>query len=161
MSHNLRESLMYDCNYNLFLVKTMLPNVRNVQDRQTAVRWLRFLKNCAKSIDEMRLRNDFMYYLVLNVQEGVLKAPFNKPPPNAPLMSIASLLPGTTDILEEGDTSNEKFGKIDQTASGVAGIPKKSQIMQRSPDGGEFLASQPIPDVGAFCYMAVITKKRN
>lgn len=31
MSNELKDSLIYDCNYNLFLAKTMLPNIRNIQ----------------------------------------------------------------------------------------------------------------------------------
>ena len=31
-------------------------------------------------------------------------------------------------------------------------------IYQQSPDGGAFLAAQPIPRCGAFCYLAVISK---
>lgn len=37
---------------------------------------------------------------------------------------------------------------------------KIPELMRRSPDAGEFLAAQPIPEVGAFCYVAVLTKKK-
>lgn len=37
---------------------------------------------------------------------------------------------------------------------------RRSELLRRSPDGGEFLLSQPIPDVGAFCYIAVLSKKK-
>lgn len=53
---------------------------------------MRKLSTCNKSIDEMKLRNDFLYYLVLNAQEGELKAPFNEAPPAAPLLDLANLL---------------------------------------------------------------------
>ncbi|KAK2582779.1 hypothetical protein KPH14_005044 [Odynerus spinipes] len=153
MSHEQQESLLYDWNYNLFCVKTMLPNVRNIQDRQTVVKWLRFLKNSARSVDEMRLRNDFMYFLVLNVQGGELKAPFNKPPPNKSLLSMAKLLPADTD--EETQRVDE-FAKLGRTI----GRGRRSELLRRSPDGGDFLVSQPIPDVGAFCYIAVLSKEK-
>ncbi|XP_046737978.1 uncharacterized protein LOC124406583 [Diprion similis] len=157
MSTELRDSLVYDCNYNLFIVKTMLPNIRNIQDRQTTVRWLRYLKTGANTIDEMKLRNDFMYYLVLNVQEGVLKPPFDKPPlPGSSIMSMANLLPGVS----EGGVCDMNPPKTIKSGDSVnAGGAQRSEIMRRSPDGGAFLASQPIPDVGAFCYLSVITKK--
>lgn len=56
------------------------------------MRWMRKLSTCNKSIDEMKLRNDFLYYLVLNAQEGELKAPFNETPPNGPLLELARML---------------------------------------------------------------------
>ncbi|KAF7393256.1 hypothetical protein HZH66_009089 [Vespula vulgaris] len=140
MAQELQESLLYDWNYNLFCVKTMLPNLRNIQDRQTAVRWLRFLKNCAKSMNEMKLRNDFMYFLVLNVQEGELKEPFNKPPPNQPLLTMTNLLPADAD---EKIQKAERFTKEKTTI----GKGRRSELLRRSPDGGEFLLSQPIPDI--------------
>ncbi|KAI4498217.1 hypothetical protein M0802_006703 [Mischocyttarus mexicanus] len=154
MTHELHESLLYDWNYNLFCVKTMLPNLRNIQDRQTVVRWLRFLKNCTKSIDEMKLRNDFMYYLVLNVQEGELKTPFNKPPPNQSLITMKNMLQ-----LVDADEKIEKIDKFAKLKS-MMGKGRRSELLSRSPDGGDFLLSQPIPDVGAFCYIAVLSKKK-
>lgn len=64
-----------------------------VLDRQNAVRWLRFLMNAGNNIVEMRLRNDFMHYLVLNLQESHLRPPFDKPPPNIDhLREIADLI---------------------------------------------------------------------
>lgn len=56
---------------------------------------MRKLATCNKSIDEMRLRNDFMYYLVLNVQNCELRAPFNENPPSGPLPDLAQLLVST------------------------------------------------------------------
>lgn len=53
---------------------------------------MRKLSTCNKSVDEMKLRNDFIYYLVLNAQEGELKAPFNEAPPTGPLLECAKML---------------------------------------------------------------------
>lgn len=107
------EDLNYDCNYNMFLTKTLLANLTSLDgpitlskfssviinrisaylsDRQKAVRWMRKLATCNKSIEEMKLRNDFMYYLVLNVQNGELRPPFDEYPPSGPLPDIAQLL---------------------------------------------------------------------
>lgn len=49
--------------------------------------------NSNKSIAEMQLRNNFMYYLVLNLQEGYLRPPFENPPPTVgELKDIAGLI---------------------------------------------------------------------
>lgn len=63
-----------------------------VLDRQKAVRWMKKLATCNRSIEEMKLRNDFMYYLVVNIQAGELQPPFTEPPPASPLPDIAHLL---------------------------------------------------------------------
>ena len=34
-------------------------------------------------------------------------------------------------------------------------------LYEQSPDGGAFLASQPVPRCGAFCYLAVVTKAQD
>ncbi|XP_063975266.1 uncharacterized protein LOC135161530 [Diachasmimorpha longicaudata] len=148
MAGEIREALLYDFNYNLFVANTMLPNVRNVEERQNAVKWLRFLKANAKTLPELRLRNEFMSHLVKGVQAGVLAAPFDNPPSNVPLMSMISLLPP------------EDFDNDDDPTA-CRGSRRRSTLMQKSPDAGDFLAAQPIPDVGAFCYIAVLTKKNS
>lgn len=38
---------------------------------------------------------------------------------------------------------------------------EKSMIVSLSPDDGAFLASQPVPHHGSFCYLAITTKKRD
>lgn len=50
------------------------------------------LTTCNRSLEEMKLRNDFMYYLVVNIQQGELHPPFTENPPASPLPNIAHLL---------------------------------------------------------------------
>ncbi|KAJ8949074.1 hypothetical protein NQ318_016977 [Aromia moschata] len=96
------ENLNYDCNYNMFLAKIMLSNLPRSEDRQKAVKWMKKLTTCNRTIEEMRLRNDFMYYLVVNIQQGELRPPFTDNPPTCPLPNIANLLPGGIADVEEG-----------------------------------------------------------
>lgn len=103
------ENLNYDFNYNMFLAKIMLSNLPRsegnkksvvdvgyewfyVSDRQNAVKWMKKLTTCNRTIEEMKLRNDFMYYLVINIQQGELQTPFTDNPPTSPLPNIANLL---------------------------------------------------------------------
>ncbi|XP_024944779.1 uncharacterized protein LOC107271750 [Cephus cinctus] len=146
-----KASLNYDCNYNLFLAKRLIRDIVRVQDRQNAVKWLRFLMASNKTVSEMQLRNDFMYYLVLNLQEGSLRPPFNSPPPiSAGLTDIAGLIPSKIDNTETAD---------DVTSTLDAPTSEKPMVMSKSPDGGAFLAVQPVPHQGSFCYLAITTKK--
>lgn len=112
---------------------------------------MRKLTTCNRSIEEMKLRNDFMYYLVMNVQNGELRPPFTENPPAGPLPGIAHLLPGGAEAVAGVDTSI-KFGDAESMKS------SQPLIYQHSPDGGAFLAAQPIPRCGAFCYLAVISR---
>ncbi|CAH1108240.1 unnamed protein product [Psylliodes chrysocephalus] len=138
------ENLNYDCNYNMFLAKIMLSNLPTNEDRQKAVKWMKKLTNCNRSIEEMKLRNDFMYYLVVNIQQGQLQAPFTENPPPSALPSIAHLLPGGTADMEDTEESRQPT--------------MKPMLYENSPDGGAFLAAQPVPRCGAFCYLAVVAK---
>lgn len=86
------EDLNYDFNYNLFIAKTLLNNLSKHEDKSRATRWMKKLSTCNRTINEIRLRNDFMYYLIVNIQSGELQPPFNENPPQKPLPSIAHLL---------------------------------------------------------------------
>ncbi|KAJ8933848.1 hypothetical protein NQ314_013770 [Rhamnusium bicolor] len=127
------ENLNYDCNYNMFLAKIALSNLPRSEDRQKAVKWMKKLTTCNRSIEEMKLRNDFMYYLVVNIQQGELHPPFTENPPTSPLPNIANLL--------------------------VSAGGRKPMLYENSPDGGAFLAAQPVPRCGAFCYLAVVARE--
>nr|XP_050866720.1 uncharacterized protein LOC127071463 [Vespula vulgaris] len=177
-------SLNYDCNYNLYLAKRLVIDMKRFRgipfnldhrftenlspyltlDRQNAVKWLRFLMKTNHDIAAMRLRNDFMHYLVLNLQESQLRPPFDKPPPSIEcLTDIAKLIvsvfhsfveifqPGKSEVTDDGVDSMTKLEDL---------IEEKSMIMSLSPDDGAFLASQPVPHHGSFCYLAITTKKK-
>ncbi|RZC41248.1 uncharacterized protein BDFB_006841 [Asbolus verrucosus] len=144
------EDLNYDFNYNLFIAKTLLSNLTKQEDKTKATRWMKKLSSCNRTVNEIKLRNDFMYYLIVNIQHGELQSPFNENPPQKPLPSIAHLLPGGI----EGEA--DEGGAFAPTEGGPK---KKPLIYQNSPDGGAFLAAQPIPRCGAFCYLAVVARK--
>lgn len=137
------EDLNYDCNYNIFLAEQYLSNLHSMSDRQKASKWIRKLLNSAHTVAEMKLRNDFMYYLVINLQNGELQAPFTSPPPPGPLSALIALLP------------QEKGAECTPGVS-FQGHQELPLIYRQSPDGGAFLASQPVPRCGAFCYLAVV-----
>lgn len=47
---------------------------------------------CNKKLTDIRLRNDFIYHLARNVENGKLEPPFDQEPPRQPLKVIAKLL---------------------------------------------------------------------
>ncbi|XP_012262264.1 uncharacterized protein LOC105689668 [Athalia rosae] len=146
-----KASLNYDCNYNLFLAKRLIADMRHMRDRQRVIKWLRYLMSSNKSIQEMQLRNDFMYYLVLHLQEGTLRPPFDaEPPAVGSLVDIAGLIPGRIDNTENPE---EIIASLEEPGG------DNPMVMKMSPDGGAFLAAQPVPHQGSFCYLAITTKK--
>ncbi|XP_014255037.1 uncharacterized protein LOC106669808 [Cimex lectularius] len=155
------EDLNYDCNYNLFLAKSLIPHLEEQKARQKAMGWLKKLVHSNRTIDEMKLRNDFLYHLVLNINNGKLEPPFDKNPPSGPLTAIAQLLPGGGANVQHntfgGDIAQQN---ILPAGTGVMGKTERPMVDQSSPDGGAFLSSQPIPKCGAFCYLAVMSKPR-
>ncbi|XP_046836156.1 uncharacterized protein LOC124431857 [Vespa crabro] len=169
-------SLNYDCNYNLYLAKRLVIDMKRFRgipfnyidhrfienlftyfalDRQNAVKWLRFLMNTNHDIAAMRLRNDFMHYLVLNLQESQLRPPFDKPPPIIEcLKDIARFIVSVPGKIDVTDDALDSLINLEDLAE------EKSMIMSLSPDDGAFLTSQPVPHHGSFCYLAITTKKR-
>ncbi|CAH0564825.1 unnamed protein product [Brassicogethes aeneus] len=141
------EDLNYDFNYNMFLAKNAISNLPKCEDRQKVVRWMRKLASSNRTVQEMKLRNDFMYYLISNIQRGNLEPPFTDHPPTSPLPNIQHLLPGSGDDtdLNDFDANAEAGGKL-------------PMLYENSPDGGAFLAAQPVPKSGAFCYLAVVAR---
>ncbi|XP_069696789.1 uncharacterized protein [Periplaneta americana] len=135
------EDLNYDFNYNMFLIRTQMSKLEP-QDRTRIISWMRKLAAFHNTINEMRLRNDYMYYLVVNVQKGELKAPFNDNPPNGNL-------PPLEDIMAETDVEGwkEALKKFREEYP-----PTPSRLT----DEGGFLAARPKARCGAFCYMSVL-----
>ncbi|KAJ9593783.1 hypothetical protein L9F63_027574 [Diploptera punctata] len=123
------EDLNYEFNYNMFVIRTMMSSLRH-EDRKKVVCWMNKLDSCNHSIDEMRIRNGFMYSLTENVQKGKLKPPFTEDPPQEPLSDMDQ--------------------QIVQT--------ERPFISQQSLDSGSFLDAQPNVRCGAFCYLAVLSK---
>jgi hypothetical protein len=117
-------------------------------------RWVHKLLSSNKTVAEMKLRNDFMAQLVFSVQQGELNSPFNQYPPSSPLSNLTYLLTGsapssTKDAKKDGGAWECDLSSEDSD---------KPMLYRQSPDGGAFLAAQPVPKCGAFCYLAVVSK---
>ncbi|VVC32256.1 Domain of unknown function DUF4485 [Cinara cedri] len=143
--------LNYDMNYNLFLLKTSMQNLKSAQDKHSVNRWVHKLLASNKTLAEMKLRNDFMYHLVTSVQEGELRPPFNQYPPSSPLSNLTYLLTGNAP-----SAGNKGGGSFECDLSSEE--TDKPMLHRQSPDGGAFLAAKPVPKCGAFCYLAVVSK---
>nr|CAD7399293.1 unnamed protein product [Timema cristinae] len=121
-------------------------------ERHLVYQWIEKLKGCSYSTDEMRLRNDFMFYLVTNLQSGELRSPFRRAPPKGPL---ARALVGHYDDADGGES--DEFMSSSDTDS----HRKPLSQLSRPPASGKFLVPQPMPSCGAFCYLSVLSKGDN
>lgn len=63
-----------------------------LSDRTKILLWLKKLQRCNSDLQEMNLRNDFVYYLLTCVKNADLRPPFNELPPIVPLQNLKSLL---------------------------------------------------------------------
>lgn len=107
-----------------------------------ANKWVTKLKDFRVKIQDLKLRNSILSALVMQMQLGALKAPFNTVPHFTSLDQIQNLPElNAENIFPEGF--------------------KLPQIMRQSPDQGAFLVTQPVPKCGAFCYLAVVSRPKN
>lgn len=122
-------------------------------DKHNVKRWMNKLLASNKTTAEMKLRNDFMYHLVMAVQESTeLNPPFNQFPPSGPLKGLTYMLTG-------GAAGKKDAGGATVECEAPPGDDvDKPMVYRLSPDGGAFLTAQPVPRCGAFCYLAVVNK---
>ncbi|XP_049940775.1 uncharacterized protein LOC126416937 [Schistocerca serialis cubense] len=154
------EDLNYDFNYNMFILKNALRSLPKHDSRPLALQWLHKLSSCNKTLEDLKLRNEFMYHMVNGLRAGELCPPFDSPPPDVPLTCMAHMLPGAN-LDAEGDDKESAKG-VCGCSSGLtskASGPPEPLVQALSPDGGAFLANQPMPRCGAFCYIAVLCKR--
>lgn len=154
------EDLNYDFNYNMVIAQKLAANLTSEAQRQATIRWIKYLSNCHRTQHEMKLRNEYMFYLVKNLQSGDLNEPFRSAPHTGPLPDFDATLPGglawnqLKGVASQMDMTTETW-KVQELAQGGPMVYKKS------PDGGAFMAAQPIPKCGAFCYLAVTARPKD
>ncbi|XP_063221191.1 uncharacterized protein LOC134530364 [Bacillus rossius redtenbacheri] len=133
------ESLNTNFNFNMIIARKLFGTLPTRNDRELVRQWIRKLKSCTSSINEMKLRNNFMFHLVINLRTGCLLHPFNKPPKQGPL--------------------NMAYASVDQCKGSDSGSDADSERAPRNlpqpPPAARFLVPAPMPKVGAVCYMAM------
>lgn len=155
------QKLNYDFNLQQFMFNSQNVNLlKNARDRAVAVAWVNKLTTSASNQEEAELRNDFLYYLNQHCNNGELVPPFKENPPKGPLFNILNLLVRISLGL---CFDSQLYFQPDEVKAGAAKARKdkkkrKAEIFEKSPDKGAFLAAQPVPRCGAFCYLAVVSK---
>ncbi|XP_017774750.1 PREDICTED: uncharacterized protein LOC108561364 [Nicrophorus vespilloides] len=129
--HLLDKILDQEFQFLLYLVKPYAALLPNSYDRTRVATWMQTLCSIAdESCSSMRgIRNDYIMALLGYVHNLRLVGPFSQYPPIRalpPLAEAAKMAAETKPITDPN-----------------------------GPDAAEFLASQPVPDDGAFCYIAL------
>uniref|UniRef100_A0A4P6DAJ1 DUF4485 domain-containing protein n=1 Tax=Rhodnius prolixus TaxID=13249 RepID=A0A4P6DAJ1_RHOPR len=95
--------------FNVLLVRALLHLVQQAE-RHTLALWMKKLTTQCDTPEEMSLRNEYVWYLLVMLQSGAIGTPFNKPPPGGRLQDLASVIPRNVykEIMEMSLDSNEK-----------------------------------------------------
>ncbi|XP_017473632.1 PREDICTED: uncharacterized protein LOC108364457 [Rhagoletis zephyria] len=120
----------------------------NFREKSIATEWIRKLKKENSSLEDLKLRLDFMDYFVNCWKCGIFSSePFNKvPQPNVPLQKLRYLLP-----------ADHKIRSIDETSDEQRKLYVE-EMFEMMPDRGAFLSDQPVPLDGTF-FLVLINQK--
>ncbi|XP_065087229.1 uncharacterized protein LOC135708962 [Ochlerotatus camptorhynchus] len=148
--------LSYDFNFLSHEIRMAMRRL-DLQQRRTVEAWLHKLSTTNQSLEEVRLRNDFLFYLSRNCEEGTLLPPFDQKPPPGYVLNATHLMPSLGTEMAASTSSKPVYEAY--TGPSTPSQSQKAELFKRSPDGGAFLVSQPVPRCGAFCYLAVVSKQ--
>ncbi|XP_067642757.1 uncharacterized protein [Eurosta solidaginis] len=120
----------------------------NFREKSIATEWIKKLKKATGSVDELKLRLDFIEYFLNCWKCGIFSSePFNKvPQPGVPLQKLRYLLPPDHKIRSVDATSDEQRRLYVE------------EMFENMPDRGAFLSDQPVPLDGTF-FLVIINQK--
>ncbi|KAL1130764.1 hypothetical protein AAG570_012005, partial [Ranatra chinensis] len=110
-------------------------------DRVRCCEWVRKLSSIRDdSVENCKLKNDYIQYLRIIVKTGFLHGIFLKPPPKGDLRPLPEALGRH---MAKSIPELQEFGPLAPYAS------------QTSPDGRAYVSIKRLPGYGVFCYLAV------
>ncbi|XP_050333158.1 uncharacterized protein LOC126761215 [Bactrocera neohumeralis] len=120
----------------------------NYREKSIATEWLKKLKKANSSIEDLKLRLDFIDYFINCSKCSIFSTePFNKVPhPNAPLQKLRNMLPTSHKIRSVDATSDEQRKLYVE------------EMFDNMADRGAFLSDQPVPLDGTF-FLVIINQK--
>ncbi|KAK9758801.1 protein of unknown function (DUF4485) [Popillia japonica] len=151
--------------YNSMLARALVQLIP-AHDRETVRIWFNKLHVMDRSAEDMKRRNEYMWFLLLMLQNKRLQPPFNKSPPGGELRPLNEII--SPDIYEDVLMSSDDQSatwldtacNMDQTCKDV--YTSEDQHFP-STHPAEFLNNQPLPQNGIICYVAAfaLTPKRD
>ncbi|KAI4457433.1 hypothetical protein MML48_7g00003693 [Holotrichia oblita] len=145
--------------YNSMLARALVQLIP-AQERDTVRVWFNKLHVMDRSAEDMKRRNEYMWFLLLMLQNKRLQPPFNKGPPGGELRPLNEIL--SPDIYEEVLMSSD-----DQSATWLENTCNADQTCKDaytsedqhfpSTHPAQFLTNQPLPQNGIICYVAAFS----
>ncbi|KAK9503906.1 hypothetical protein O3M35_010368 [Rhynocoris fuscipes] len=149
--------------FNILLVRALVHMAPH-KDRKYLVEWAKKLSEPCNTPDEMSVRNEYAWYLLVMLQSGQIGQPFNASPPpgNLPeLVKVISrdvykeLIESTLDsqILSESlERMKENSANQEEEDSKNNQEGNKQTVNDLTVEPSEFFDWQPRPQNGTFCY---------
>ncbi|KAL3279264.1 hypothetical protein HHI36_016776 [Cryptolaemus montrouzieri] len=142
--------------YNSMLARALLQ-ILPFRDRRSVRLWLDKLADMDNNDEEVTLRHEYMWFLLLMLETKQIREPFDRFPPKD-LVPLKDAVPRNIyeDVLLWNDqTSFSAEACKDPNAESIeaGGPPAKTS----SP--AKFLASQPWPRNGVICYLAAFSDR--
>ncbi|XP_025832230.1 uncharacterized protein LOC108735995 [Agrilus planipennis] len=144
--------------YNSMIARSLIQLMPE-KDRSKMRAWLDKLLDTEEDPEQLTIRNDYMWFLLLMIQSKRVTVPFNKPPPSQ-LVPLKEILP--EDVYEEILLTTDETmccsvtegGECPEDQDKIFSETKQEPI--RAPPS-VFLTNQPLPREGIICYMAVFS----
>ncbi|XP_069703383.1 uncharacterized protein [Periplaneta americana] len=138
----------------------VLLSVPDTIDHSRVNLWLEKLDKMNSCPEEMTIRNDYIWFLLLMMQNQRLTVPFNKLPPAGNLRHLAQVLPSKVyeDVLM---ASNQNMACLDKLPEEEENPSKEHELSGTPIPPSKFLDIQPKPKNGMMCYMGVFSSRHN
>ncbi|KAJ9595020.1 hypothetical protein L9F63_013686 [Diploptera punctata] len=137
-----------------------LINLIPEEDRTRIKLWLKKLNKMEGGPEELTIRNDYMWFLVLMLQNQHITMPFDELPPAGMLRPLQRILPSRV-YKEVLMTCNQNSAWVDE----IPGDEDKSQGEEKPQEPpvppSQFFMTQPIPKSGVICYMGVFSARHH
>ncbi|CAD7093692.1 unnamed protein product [Hermetia illucens] len=139
-----------------FVIIGMLPFIPR-HEREMVERWMAKLETMNKNDEERRIRNDYVWFLLVQLENGAVTLPFVQPPPEGRLAPVAKSVDKAVyeEILQ---AANKRASRIEDEE-----INKQPDVKTVDFEGleeedpskikpEEFLNKQPVPKFGFIVY---------
>ncbi|XP_065169823.1 uncharacterized protein [Atheta coriaria] len=151
-------SLNENFSYNSMLARALLQLMPK-KDKQAIQSWLYVLHEMNGTVDEMTIRNEYMWFLLIQLQNKRITEPFNHPPYSQSLLPLREILP--PNIYEEVLMTTEKnISRLEEPYVENNEAKQEEEASKnksfRAPPA-KFLDNQPLPKNGIICYLAAFS----
>ncbi|KAF2881076.1 hypothetical protein ILUMI_25097 [Ignelater luminosus] len=149
------QSLNENFFYNSMLARALVQ-LLPANDRPNFRYWLYKLHEINGPPEQMSIRNDYMWFMLLMLQSKRITEPFKNEPTQGELKPLRNVLPPK--IYEEILTCSDQNMSWLEQAGDTLNLTEleKAQDPPSSPPA-QFLDNQPVPRDGIICYMAAFS----